>query len=145
MHIYSLQHNPAEVLHLHVTAPPPPGRQSSSMFTAIPSLSHVTDQVTFTYYSHSLLCKGPPKVWHAGTRRCRRPPRVRPAPAAAWRLRAHIVPHWQRARGCPRESQRDDRHQIAPYLSVLGFWDNNTGICAGAMPYRRDLPATTRI
>ena len=30
-------------------------------------------------------------------------------------------------------------------FSVLGFWDNNTGICAGAMPYRRDFTATTRI
>ena len=28
---------------------------------------------------------------------------------------------------------------------VLGFWDKNTGIFAGAMPYRRDFPATTRI
>ena len=28
---------------------------------------------------------------------------------------------------------------------VLGFWDENTGICAGAMLNRRDLPATTRI
>jgi hypothetical protein len=24
-------------------------------------------------------------------------------------------------------------------FSVLGFWDKNTGICAGAMPYRRDF------
>ena len=31
-----------------------------------------------------------------------------------------------------------------PFL-VLGFWDKNTGICAGAMPYRRDFPATTGI
>ena len=30
-------------------------------------------------------------------------------------------------------------------FSVLGFWDENTGICAGAMPFRRDFPATTRI
>ena len=30
-------------------------------------------------------------------------------------------------------------------LSVLGFWDKNTGICAGVMPYRRDFMATTRI
>ena len=28
---------------------------------------------------------------------------------------------------------------------VLGFWDKNTGICAGAIPYRRDFPATTGI
>ena len=28
---------------------------------------------------------------------------------------------------------------------VLGFWDKNTGICAGAVQYRRDFPATTRI
>ena len=28
---------------------------------------------------------------------------------------------------------------------VLGFGDKNTGICAGAMPYRRYFPATTRI
>ena len=28
---------------------------------------------------------------------------------------------------------------------VLGFWDKNTGTCAGAMPYRRDFPTTTRI
>ena len=26
---------------------------------------------------------------------------------------------------------------------VLGFWDKNTGIYAGAMPFRRDSPATT--
>ena len=30
-------------------------------------------------------------------------------------------------------------------FSVLGFWDKNTWICAGAMPYRRDFTATTRI
>ena len=30
-------------------------------------------------------------------------------------------------------------------FSVLDFWDKNTGICAGAMPYRRDFPATTGI
>ena len=29
-------------------------------------------------------------------------------------------------------------------LSVLGFWDKNTGICAGAIPYRWDFPATTQ-
>ena len=34
--------------------------------------------------------------------------------------------------------------QNCPF-SVLGFWDKNTGICAGAMPYRRDFTATTRI
>ena len=32
-----------------------------------------------------------------------------------------------------------------PAVLVLGFWDENTGICAGAMPCRRDVPATTRI
>ena len=30
-------------------------------------------------------------------------------------------------------------------LLVLGFWDNNTVVCAGAIPYRRYFPATTRI
>ena len=30
-------------------------------------------------------------------------------------------------------------------FSVLGFWDKNTGICAGAIAYRRDFTATTRI
>ena len=30
-------------------------------------------------------------------------------------------------------------------FSVLGFEDKNTGICAGAMPYRRDVLTTTRI
>ena len=30
-------------------------------------------------------------------------------------------------------------------FSVLGFWDKNTGICPGAMPYRRDFLATIRI
>ena len=30
-------------------------------------------------------------------------------------------------------------------FSVLGFWDKNAGICAGAMPYRRDVQATSRI
>ena len=34
--------------------------------------------------------------------------------------------------------------RIIPFL-VLGFWDKNIGICAGAMPYRRDFPDTTRI
>ena len=34
--------------------------------------------------------------------------------------------------------------RIIPF-SVLGFWDKNTGVCAGAMPYRRDFTATTRI
>ena len=28
---------------------------------------------------------------------------------------------------------------------VLGFWDKNTVMCAGAIPYRRYFPATTRI
>ena len=28
---------------------------------------------------------------------------------------------------------------------LVGFWDKNTVICAGAMPYRPDFPATTRI
>ena len=31
-----------------------------------------------------------------------------------------------------------------PFL-VLGFWDENTEIYAGDMPYRRNSPATTRI
>ena len=30
-------------------------------------------------------------------------------------------------------------------FSVLGFWDKTTGICPGAMPYRRDFLATIRI
>ena len=30
-------------------------------------------------------------------------------------------------------------------LIVLGFRDENTVMCAGAMPYRRDVPATTSI
>ena len=30
-------------------------------------------------------------------------------------------------------------------FSVPGFWDKTTGICASAMPHRRDSPATTRI
>ena len=30
-------------------------------------------------------------------------------------------------------------------FSVLGSWDKNTRVCAGAMSYRRDSPATTRI
>ena len=34
--------------------------------------------------------------------------------------------------------------RVIPLL-VLGFWDKNTGICAGAMSYRRDFPVTTRI
>ena len=29
-------------------------------------------------------------------------------------------------------------------FSILGFWDKNIGICAGAMPYRRDFSATTK-
>ena len=28
---------------------------------------------------------------------------------------------------------------------VLGFWDKNTRICAGTMPYRWEFSATTRI
>ena len=38
--------------------------------------------------------------------------------------------------------------RITPILVrafVLDFWDKNTGMCTGAMPYRRALPATTRI
>ena len=27
---------------------------------------------------------------------------------------------------------------------LLGFWDRNTVVCAGAIPYRKDFPATTR-
>ena len=34
--------------------------------------------------------------------------------------------------------------RIIPIL-VPGFWDTNTGICAGAMSYRRDFTATTGI
>ena len=30
-------------------------------------------------------------------------------------------------------------------FSVLGLWDKNTGICAGARSYRQDVPATTRM
>ena len=36
------------------------------------------------------------------------------------------------------------RIRIIPLL-VPGFWDKSTGICAGAMSYRRDVLATTRI
>ena len=32
---------------------------------------------------------------------------------------------------------------IIPF-SVLGFWDKTTMACAGAMPFRRDFPATIR-
>ena len=32
--------------------------------------------------------------------------------------------------------------RIIPFL-VLGFWDKNTVICAGAIPFCRDFPATT--
>ena len=34
--------------------------------------------------------------------------------------------------------------RVTPFL-VLGLWDKKTVRCAGAMPYRRDFPATTRI
>ena len=34
--------------------------------------------------------------------------------------------------------------RIIPFV-VLGFWDKNTGICTGTMPYRWDFPATTGI
>ena len=34
--------------------------------------------------------------------------------------------------------------RIIPIL-VLGFWDKNTGMRAGAMPYHQDFSATTRI
>ena len=34
--------------------------------------------------------------------------------------------------------------RIIPVL-VLGFWDNNTGMCGGAKPIRRDVPDTTGI
>ena len=34
--------------------------------------------------------------------------------------------------------------RIIPFL-VLGFWDNNTAICVGAMSYRRYFPVNTRI
>ena len=38
-------------------------------------------------------------------------------------------------------------NKIAPITPVLviGFWDKNTGIRAGAMPYRHNFPATTGI
>ena len=39
----------------------------------------------------------------------------------------------------------EPQHEIGHSHSVLGFWDKNTGNCAGAMLYRRDSPATTRI
>ena len=34
--------------------------------------------------------------------------------------------------------------RFIPFL-VLGFWNTITGICAGAMPYRRDFLATAGI
>ena len=34
--------------------------------------------------------------------------------------------------------------RMIPIL-VLGFWDENTVMCAGAMPYQRDFPAAPKI
>ena len=34
--------------------------------------------------------------------------------------------------------------RLTPFL-VLDLWDKNTGICTGAMPYRRDFTVTTGI
>ena len=76
-------------------------------------------------------------------------------PFDAQALKEHIVPLWgglipteltQNSRKNeikqPTKNKTVDR-MIA--LSVLGFWDKNTMACAGAMPCRRDFPATTRI
>ena len=39
------------------------------------------------------------------------------------------------------------KHNIAMNIRVLsrGFWNKNAVVCAGAMPFHRDFPATTRI
>ena len=65
------------------------------------------------------------------------------------RLRSQTVP--SRARSPDRllggfilRTKNKIAGRLIPFL-VLGFWDKNTGICAGAMPYRRDFPATTGI
>ena len=54
----------------------------------------------------------------------------------------------QARRGCPaaraHHAQNTIAGRIIPFL-VLGFWDKNAVICAGAMPHRRGFPATTGI
>ena len=46
--------------------------------------------------------------------------------------------HWlQTVTHCGRAKNKI-AGRLIPFL-VLGFWDKHTGICAGAMPYRRDL------
>ena len=51
------------------------------------------------------------------------------------------------ARVDPPGLRRQDCSYVGRSISCLvpGFWDTNTGICAGAMPHRRDFPTTTRI
>ena len=56
------------------------------------------------------------------------------APASVFRLSLALYIH----------AENTFASRFIPFL-VLGFWDENTGIYAGAMPYRRDFPATTGI
>ena len=46
--------------------------------------------------------------------------------------------------GNPIHAKNKFARRFIPF-SVLGFWDKNTVIWAGAMPYHRYFPITTRI
>ena len=78
----------------------------------------------------------------------RRSPNLLPAAVASVAIAAENVcalEHWIRE---VDQTTAHAKNKIAgrmiPFL-VLGFWDKSTGICASAMPYRRDFQATTRI
>ena len=65
-------------------------------------------------------------------------------------IRSFIQPslaHRYPSRPPPRSATRFRPARIVSdhAWSVLGFWDKNTMACAGAMPFRRYFPATTRI
>ena len=71
-----------------------------------------------------------------------------PAPAPAPRARTRtLVPTPEPcafAQGTHGHAKNKIARRFILFL-VLGFWDKNTGICAGAMPYRQDFPDTTGI
>ena len=103
-----------------------------------------------------------PLQWHGrqvGTRAFRLwPPRLLPRRTTATRRRRRRARKAHRRRGrqrrailcknrvvvCTYHAKNKVVGRIMPF-SVLGFWVKSTGICAGAMPYRRDFTATTRI
>ena len=65
-----------------------------------------------------------------------------PPRCAHWAV--HVTPKQLEARGRSHHAKNKIAGRFIPFL-VPYFWDKNTGICAGAMPHRRDFPATTGI